>query len=390
MTFMQAVILAAGRGERVYPFTGEINKCMIKIGNKPVLEHTIEQLPFYIRKIILVIRPGDEELKKYFGKRYGFKKIIYIEQKSPKGTADALLQAKSILKRWFVVLNGDVFYKKKDIKRCVRRRPCMLVTKVEKPEHYGVVTVNKKRVSSLVEKPKKADSNLINAGLYVLKKDMIEKKLKKSSHGEYEIVDFFQPLISQNKLRYAKTDFFATINYSWDILNENKKILSQIKLKQKGEVEINSTLKGKVGIGRGTILKNGSYLEGPVVIGKNCSIGPNCYIRGPTSIGDNCKIGHSVEIKASVIFSGTSIGHLAYIGDSIVGRNVNIGAGTTTANLRHNGETIKVKLHGGLVDTGLKKFGAIIGNSVHTGINTTIYPGRIVDRNTLPGEIVKK
>jgi bifunctional UDP-N-acetylglucosamine pyrophosphorylase/glucosamine-1-phosphate N-acetyltransferase len=132
------------------------------------------------------------------------------------------------------------------------------------------------------------------------------------------------------------------------------------------------------------------FIEGNVVIGANCKIGPNCYIRGSTSIGEGCHIGQSVEIKNCLILSGTNVGHLSYIGDSVLGEGVNLGAGTTTSNLRHDGQNHRSSVNGELIDTGRRKFGTIIGDGVHTGINTSIYPGRKLwpGTTTRPGEIV--
>lgn len=143
---------------------------------------------------------------------------------------------------------------------------------------------------------------------------------------------------------------------------------------------------------RGTRILPGVYIEGNVVIGANCKIGPNCYLRGNTSIGDGCHIGQSVEIKNCLILSKTNVGHLSYIGDSVLGEKVNLGAGTTTSNLRHDGGNHRSAVGGTLVDTGRRKFGAIFGDGVHTGIHTSIYPGRKFwpGTTTLPGEIVKR
>ena len=129
-----------------------------------------------------------------------------------------------------------------------------------------------------------------------------------------------------------------------------------------------------------------------MVIGTNCKIGPNCYIRGNTSIGDGCHIGQSVEIKNCVILSKTNVGHLSYVGDSVLGERVNFGAGTTTSNLRHDGKNHRSEVNGRVIDTGRRKFGTIVGDRVHTGINTSIYPGRKFwpDTTTLPGEIVRR
>lgn len=182
------------------------------------------------------------------------------------------------------------------------------------------------------------------------------------------------------------------IRHPWDLLRANEqfiaKLTSPILL---GDVHPLAVIEGIVHIGAGTRILPGVFIEGNVIIGKNCKIGPNCYIRGNTSIGDNCHIGQSVEIKNCLILSNTNVGHLSYIGDSVLGEKVNLGAGTTTSNLRHDGKNHRSMVGGVLIDTGRRKFGAIIGDGVHTGINTSIYPGRKLwpNTSTRPGEIVQ-
>ena len=188
----------------------------------------------------------------------------------------------------------------------------------------------------------------------------------------------------------AATSFI--IRYPWDLLRANELYVSALTGPSiHGEIHPAAVINGTLHLGLGTRILPGVFIEGNVVIGDNCKIGPNCYIRGNTSIGDSCHIGQSVEIKNSLILSHTNVGHLSYIGDSMLGEKVNLGAGTTTSNLRHDGKNHRSMVHGLLLDTGRRKFGTIIGDHVHTGINTSIYPGRKLWPNTTtrPGEIVQ-
>jgi bifunctional UDP-N-acetylglucosamine pyrophosphorylase/glucosamine-1-phosphate N-acetyltransferase len=181
--------------------------------------------------------------------------------------------------------------------------------------------------------------------------------------------------------------------HSWDLLAANEDYLSRFSESNIcGEVHESAVLDGCVHLGAGSRILPGVVIEGNVIIGEHCKIGPNCYIRGSTSIGDHCHIGHAVEIKNSIILSNSSIGHLSYVGDSVIGRGVNFGAGTITSNLRHDGNNHRTPVAGQLVDTGRRKFGTIVGDGVHTGINTSIYPGRkfAPGSTTLPGEVVNK
>jgi bifunctional UDP-N-acetylglucosamine pyrophosphorylase/glucosamine-1-phosphate N-acetyltransferase len=157
-----------------------------------------------------------------------------------------------------------------------------------------------------------------------------------------------------------------------------------------GKVEPGATLHGAVSVGEGTIVRAGSYIEGPVWIGRGCDIGPNCYIRPFTSIGNRVRVGNACEVKASVLMDRTHVGHLSYVGDSVLGEGVNLGAGTKVANLRHDGADVAVEWEGTRVSTRRRKMGVILGDGVHTGINTSLNAGVVLGPNatTLPGEAV--
>lgn len=183
------------------------------------------------------------------------------------------------------------------------------------------------------------------------------------------------------------------IVHPWDLLRANEQFVGALAQPRiNGEVHPDAVVEGILHLGPGSRVLPGVFIEGNVVIGANCKIGPNCYIRGSTSIGDRCHIGNAVEIKNSVLLSGTNVGHLSYVGDSVLGEKVNFGAGTITSNLRHDGLNHRSEVDGTLVDTGRRKFGTIVGDGVHTGINTSIYPGRKLwpGTSTRPGEIVQR
>lgn len=195
--------------------------------------------------------------------------------------------------------------------------------------------------------------------------------------------------------RRSEDSFSATgsfvLRHPWDLLRANEQWIAALSENQiEGDVCASALIEGYVRIGAGTRILPGVFIEGNVVIGADCKIGPNCYLRGNTSIGSNCHIGQAVELKNSLVLDRTNIGHLSYIGDSIIADRVNLGAGTISSNLRHDGSRHRSLVDGELVDTGRRKFGAVIGSGVHTGIHTSIYPGRKLwpGSSTLPGGVV--
>ncbi len=182
------------------------------------------------------------------------------------------------------------------------------------------------------------------------------------------------------------------IRFPWDLLRINELEVGFLAGPVvEGVVSERATIDGLLHLGRGSTILAGVVVEGNVVIGRNCKIGPNCYLRGNTAIGDGCHIGQAVEVKNSLIMPGAALGHLSYCGDSVVGEKANFGAGTITANYRHDGGNHRSLVDGQLVDTGRRKLGAMVGDGVHTGIHTSIYPGRKIwpGLSTRPGEIVQ-
>lgn len=397
---MKAVIIAAGKGTRMGPLTENRPKAMLPIANKPLLEHIILELKIAgIKDLYMVVGYHKEKIIEYFedGSKFGVS-IEYIEQKNQNGTASAVATTRNSINERFLVMNGDILIDSKDIERfCNMKGDIVLAAKdVASPEEYGILYVKREKVERLVEKPKESISNLVNIGVYIFDPSIFDAidNTGPSKRGEYEITDSIQFMIDSGKeLKYMIFERWQDIGFPWHILDANEMILrDRNKWEILGNIEPYTNLQGNIAIGKGTIIRSGSYITGPVIIGNNCDIGPNCYIRPATSIGNNVRIGSAVEIKNSIVMNGTHIGHLSYIGDSIIGENCNFGAGTNVANLRHDNRTIIVELAGRKFDSGRRKLGVIMGNNVHTGINSMINIGAVVTSGACinPGEFIRR
>ncbi len=396
---MKAVILAAGQGTRMGPLTCNRPKVMLPVANMPLLSHVmLSARDAGIREFVLVVGFGQEIIKRYFGDGSSLNVgIEYAHQKEQLGTADAVRSAKGFVKDRFLMLNGDIIVSPQHIRNMVEQSRDVVMTAryVDNPSEFGVLEVEDERVLRIIEKPEKPPTNLANAGIYVFPLAIFDaiNKTRLSVRKEYEITESLQLLIDEGVGVGFLTlsGNWLDIGRPWDLLDANEHFLSGLKPEIKGEIEPLATLKGNVSVAECTVVRNGAYIVGPVIIGRNCDIGPNCYIRPGTSIGDDVRIGNAVEIKNSIIMNGTHIGHLSYVGDSIIGERCNFGAGTKVANLRHDGRTIRVRLKGKLMDSGRRKLGTIMGDDVHTGINSMINVGAVVESGAMiaPGEFVK-
>lgn len=396
---MKAVILAAGKGTRMGPLTENRPKAMLPIANKPLLEHIIETFKNAdINDFSIVVGHCKEKIIEYFGdgSRVGVN-IEYIEQQNQRGTADAVAVVRNSINERFLVTNGDVLARTSDIKKLCRAKgdAILAANKVANPEDYGVLCVKGKKVEKIVEKPKEFVSDLANAGVYVFEPAIFDAiaSTVPSPRGEYEITDSIQSMINSGKeINYTELEKWQDIGFPWHLLEANELMLNERKdWNIHGEIEPYATLKGKVAVGEKTIIRNGAYIIGPAIIGNNCDIGPNCFIRSATCIGDGVRIGNAVEVKNSIVMERTHIGHLSYVGDSIIGEECNFGAGTKVANLRHDNRPVLVELAGKKFNSGRRKLGVIMGDHVHTGINSMINVGATIASGAAinPGEFIK-
>jgi len=344
-----------------------------------------------IKDFIFIVGYGEREIRKYFGdgSSWGIT-IEYAPQRHQNGTADAVRSARDFVTGPFLVMNGDMIIQSADIAvLCQQNSPCMSTYTTDHPSDYGVVMVDNGGVTSLEEKSRNPQSNLINAGAYLFSPEIFDlvDNVQTSTRGELELTDALSVYIQEKKLHATSLNYWMDVGHPWDMLEANSILLNSLASNNSGTVEECVSLNGSVIIGEGSTIKSGTYIEGPCIIGRNCRIGPHAYIRGATSIGDDCHIGHCSELKNSIIMSGTKIPHFNYVGDSVIAGGCNFGAGTKIANLRHDHANVKVCGK----DTRRKKFGAIIGDGVQFGINCSINVGSMIgsDAQFAPNSIVE-
>jgi len=185
---------------------------------------------------------------------------------------------------------------------------------------------------------------------------------------------------------------FDGCEFAWDALKKIEAYLAQKvdgaffkDLKHAGKIP----LRGKACIGRyvsmgeGTMVEPGAMIKGPAIIGRNCQIRHNAYIRENVIIGDGCVVGNSSELKNSLLFNGAQVPHFNYIGDSILGHQAHLGAGVKISNLKMTPGNIFIEMDGAPFDTGLRKFGALLGDGAEAGCNAVLNPGSILGRGAV-------
>ncbi|MBU2101537.1 nucleotidyltransferase family protein [Patescibacteria group bacterium] len=224
---MQAVILAAGAGTRLRPFTDNLPKPMVSVSGKPILERTLDILPDEIDEVILVVGYKKEKIIEHFGDEHRRIKIKYAEQKEQKGTYDALLSAEPFLKKgFFLLLQGDELYHPYDLKRCIdSEEPAALVIETEHPERFGICIPDENDyVVEIIEKPTDAPGNLASIGAFLLHTDLFKtpKFVSESILGEYVLAEHIGKWVRETKMKLIKATFWYTISSHEDVYIADK------------------------------------------------------------------------------------------------------------------------------------------------------------------------
>src|SRR5437870_591078 len=182
----------------------------------------------------------------------------------------------------------------------------------------------------------------------------------------------------------AHPKLFENQNYVWDALKQIESYL-QFRLKPAvfGELTGKLFISNRVFVGRGTVIEQGAVLKGPAWIGENCQIRSGCYVRENVIAGDGVVMGNSCEFKNCILFDEAQVPHFNYVGDSILGYRAHLGAGVILSNVKLDHREIHVTAVDGDISTGLKKFGAIIGDRTEVGCNAVINPGTVLGRDCL-------
>ena len=352
---MKAVILAAGKGERLRPLTDYKPKAMLPICNKPLLDYHIEALESNgIDDIAIVVNYLEEEIRKHLKE----KDLKFYRDEKISGTASALLAARNFIDDEFILLYGDIFFDA-PISEVLENRNSMAVFFVEDVSSYGEVIIEEGRVIGIREKSGKG-SGFVNAGIYHLDPSIVEflEKTDRSERGEFELTDSIMMLSESKGVKAVKLEgFWKDIGYPWDYIDANMYVLRKIGFS----------------VGENTEIWSSAVIRRPAVIGNDCEI-KNCVIESSV-IGNECVVGEFSVVKRSVVMDKSNVPHLNYVADSVIAENCNLGAGTKIANLRFDNANVKVTIKGKRVDSGRRKLGAFIGYNVKTGINVSIYPG---------------
>ena len=184
-------------------------------------------------------------------------------------------------------------------------------------------------------------------------------------------------------------DFLAKFEYPWEALPHIKEFI----------VELGNTLSpdeydkrgDDVWVAKSAKVFDSAYIGGPCIIGKDAEVRQCAFIRGSAIVGEGAVVGNSTELKNVILFNKVQVPHYNYVGDSILGYKAHMGAGSITSNVKSDKQLVVVHNEGVNIETGLKKFGAMLGDNVEVGCNSVLNPGTIIGKesNVYPTSCVR-
>jgi len=393
---IKAVILAAGLGTRM---KSDIPKVLHHLHGRPMIDYTLNSVRASgVNDIICVMRQNERTFRGIL------KDTKIIQQKRPRGSADALNQTKRLLKNFrgdILVLYGDEpLIKPETIRWLIRehkrkKNPCTLLsTRMPNPMGYGrIIRDENDNVVGIVEEAEASvfekSIDEINVGVYCFKQRVLFPLLKdvknKNKKREYYLTDIISIMHRKN----MKVESIVTpdnnealgVNSRMDLAAAEKvlqkRITEDLMSNSVTIIDPDTTYISKdVKIGKDTVIYPHTIIEKDVKIGSKCKIGPFARIRSGSVLKDNVEIGNFVELVRTKIDKGTKAKHHAYLGDTVIGKNVNIGAGTVVAN--YDGKKKYVTRIG---DGAFIGSGTILVAPIKIGRYATTGAGAVVTKN---------
>jgi len=412
---MKGLVLAAGKGEKLAPFSMTRPKSMIPVANVPICERIVESLKENgIEEVALVIGPMGERIRNWLGdgSRLGVK-ITYLEQATPSGTASAAALAKDFVgDEDFILVHGDLVFHPDVLKAVINdhlknQTLCsVLSTKAGDPMHsFGASADESGRIKEVAWRPR--DLNVQILGLYAFSRRAMDYILNNPGimlsvpvgimpAKEAELNESLSEMVENGELVKAveTAGYVVDVDYPWDIITASRfAVLGMINEIKTTEVEkgayvsSGAKVQGPIYVGEGSRVEDGVYIEGPVWIGHNSRISRGAIVEGPSVIGDNStldaycyvahsvignnvKIGHAAEVFG-IIFDRVYIVHYSEIA-GIIGESTDIGAATVVGTLRFDDERAIVDVKG---NKKIAENVAFVGDYCRTGVNAILMPG---------------
>lgn len=394
---MQVILLAAGQSKRLDPIA---DKNTLEFAGRSLIEHQVAALKQAKMRDIVVVA-GKHNIDRICQALKKYKNVAVTEQvKLQDGMAGGVLAgAKRVKHKNILVMStNDVFegYLFGDLIKASKAKGMDGVIAGKQMEAYfpgGYLKFGKdKMLTDIVEKPGagKEPSKFVNLVCHIYNDfpafTAYLKKSKAKAEGRYE--DALDNYIKKGKAKmvvHPYNGYWQPIKYPWDILKLMNWFMErqEPRVDRSAKIARTAVVEGNVFIGKNVRVFDHAVIQGPAYIGDDSVVATNALVRG-SMIGRNSVVGFSTEVARSY-WNHDVWTHSNYIGDSIVDDNVSFGAGTVLGNLRFDEQYVKVTIQNKRVDSGMNKFGAIIGSGTRIGVNASTNPGVKIGRNCFIG-----
>jgi bifunctional UDP-N-acetylglucosamine pyrophosphorylase/glucosamine-1-phosphate N-acetyltransferase len=395
---MKVVLLCGGKGRRMFPITED--KFLLDFLGKTLLEHQIDMaVNAGLSDFVIVGNRGNiERIRKIIAGLSGVKIELVIQEKHD-GIAGALLSAAQNLNSEVIIVNPNDVIESSAYNillhsyRSTKADSYLLGYHVSNYFPGGYLEVDKAgNLVNIVEKPGKGNepSDMVNV-LVHLHTDPAEL-LRNVANISTENDDVYERAIysmaKDNKtirvVPYRAA--WTPIKYPWHILGAVRHFLDRTGsyIAPSAQISERAVVEGTAFISNNVRVMENAVIRGPVYIGPGTVIGNGSLVREYSHIGAECVVGFSTEVKGSYIGDKCWF-HMCYVGDTIIGHGCSFGAGTVFANWRFDEKNISVMVGNELIDTGLDKFGAIVGDNCRTGVHASLMPGVKVGPNSIVG-----
>lgn len=215
---MQCVMLAAGKGTRLRPLTDSVPKQMVLVAGKPLLDHIASALPSFVDEIILVTGYLEDQIKAHCGSEYFGRKVTYVTQENPTGTAHALWLCQDLLHGRFLFMNADDIFGAEDITRLTSYTRGILAMPTTTPERFGIILRHPDgTMAEFIEKPVVPPTNLASTGMMVLDTHVFEFTPTVETDGEYYLTNVIEEYIKQYPMAVVEGETWIPIGYPEDI-----------------------------------------------------------------------------------------------------------------------------------------------------------------------------
>lgn len=215
---MQAVIMAAGEGKRMRPLTLERPKPLIEVSGRPIIEHILDALPAEVDEVIIVVGYKRDMIRERLGDSYKGRRLRYVHQWMPAGTAHALSVARPLITGKFLMLNADDIHGAEALQKAIEHPLAILVSEHSKPETMGVVSLREDgTLHSIIEKPENPVGNLVNTGAMVLDERLFGYEAPRHPNGEYFMVDPMSSMASDYPVIAIEQPLWIPVGYPEDI-----------------------------------------------------------------------------------------------------------------------------------------------------------------------------